>query len=166
MTDIVLVVARADNGVIGNAGGIPWRISEDMRRFKALTLNKPVIMGRKTWDSLPRKPLQQRTNIIVTRDLAFKADGAIIVHSADEAWSRASAAKEAAVIGGSEIYRAALPKASRIELTAVHAAFPGDTSLPEFDHDVWKETARETHATAEGLSYSFVTLLRRAAVDP
>jgi|SRR5579871_2166876 len=166
MTSITLVLARADNGVIGSGGRIPWHIPEDLHRFKALTLNKPVIMGRKTWDSLPRKPLPQRTNIVVTRDHGFRAAGALVTHSCEEALSRASDAEEISVIGGAEIYRAALPFASRIELTEVHAAFQGDTSLPDFDRTAWEEVARASRATSEGLAYSFVTLVRKFRVGP
>jgi len=159
---ISLVVAMADNGVIGNVGAIPWRIPDDMRRFKSITMGKPVIMGRKTWDSLPRKPLIGRLNIVVTRDRNFRADGATVSHSFEEALACTGGADEIAVVGGAEIYKAALPRANRIDLTEVHARIPGDTSMPPFDRTVWRETAREDHATAEGLRYSYVTLERRA----
>ena len=163
MTTIALVVARANNGVIGNKGAIPWRIAEDMRRFKALTLGKPVIMGRKTWDSLPKKPLPGRTNIVVTRDRAFTAEGAVVVHDIGEALARADGENpsEIAVIGGAEIYAAALPLANRVHLTEVAADFDGDATLPPFDPAAWHETSREVHVTPEGLSYAFVTLERR-----
>ena len=163
MTTIALVVARANNGVIGNRGAIPWRIAEDMRRFKALTLGKPVIMGRKTWDSLPKKPLPGRTNIVVTRDKTFAAEGAVVVHDIGEALARADGENpsEIAVIGGAEIYAAALPLANRIHLTEVAADFDGDATLPPFDPAAWHETSREVHVTPEGLAYAFVTLERR-----
>ena len=113
---ISLVVAVAQNGIIGNNGKIPWRIADDMRHFKAVTLGKPCIMGRKTWESLPKKPLPGRTNIVVTRDASFEAPGAVIVHSLEEAFARAEAqqAPEIAVIGGADIYAAALSRATRI----------------------------------------------------
>src|SRR5580692_9807267 len=119
---IVLVLAMADNGVIGASGGIPWRIPEDMKRFKAMTMGKPIVMGRKTWDSFPKKPLPGRTNIVVTRNRTWKADGAVVVHSFDEALAKARSENpsEIAVVGGAEIYTAALPHATRIELTEVH----------------------------------------------
>ena len=163
MTTIALVVARANNGVIGNKGAIPWRIADDLRRFKALTFGKPVIMGRKTWDSLPKKPLPGRTNIVVTRDRAFAAEGAVVVHDIGEALARAGGENpgEIAIIGGAEIYAAALPLANRIHLTEVDADFAGDATLPPFDPAAWRETGREAHQTAEGLSYAFVTLERR-----
>jgi dihydrofolate reductase len=158
---IALVVAVAENGVIGNAGKIPWRIADDMKHFKALTWAKPCIMGRKTWDSLPKKPLPGRTNIVVTRDAGFAADGAVVAHSLDDALAKAQAGhpEEIAVIGGSEIYRAALPRATHVHLTEVHRDFAGDTHFA-LDRAGWRETAREERTTAEGLRYAFVTLER------
>ena len=164
MTDIVMVLAVADDGAIGAGGTIPWRIPEDMQRFKALTMGKPLVMGRKTWDSLPRKPLPGRTNIVVTRDRAWTAEGAVVAHSLDEALARARRGnpREIVVAGGAEIYRAALPLATRVELTEVHTKVSGAalTLMPPFDRGVWRETAREEHATAHGLRYSYVTLVR------
>jgi dihydrofolate reductase len=160
---ITLVLAMADNGVIGDRGAIPWRIPADMRRFKALTMGKPIVMGRKTWDSFPKKPLPGRTNIVITRDKSFAAAGAVVVHSFDEALARAAAEKadEIAIVGGAEIYRAALPRAGRIELTEVHAEIEGDTRLETFDPATWREVAREDHSTGDGLGFSYVTLERR-----
>jgi dihydrofolate reductase len=160
MRTVTLVVAIADNGVIGNKGGLSWRIPEDLRHFKQVTLGKPCIMGRRTWDSLPRKPLPGRTNIVVTRDKSFSADGAIVVHSLEEALALTHDAAEVAIIGGAEIFKAALSDANRIDLTEVHAEFEGDTTMPAFDRAIWKERAREDHVTAGGLRYSFVTLER------
>ena len=157
---ISLVVAVADTGVIGARGAIPWRLPEDMRRFKAITMGKPVVMGRKTWDSLPRKPLPGRTNIVITRDRALHAPGAIVVHSLDEALARAACERpdEIMIVGGAEIYLAALPRADTVHLTQVHGDFEGDARLPPFDPKLWRETAREDRATAEGVRYSYVTL--------
>jgi len=159
---LVLVLAVADNGVIGAGGGIPWRIPEDMKRFKALTIGKPLIVGRKTWESFPKRPLPGRTNIVITRDAAYAAPGAMVVTSLEAALAKARAEGPSAitVAGGAEIYKAALPLASRIELTEVHLSPPGDAHMPPFDRTVWRETAREAHATAEGLRYSYVTLVR------
>jgi dihydrofolate reductase len=159
MSIVTLVVAIADNGVIGDHGKIPWRISDDMKHFKAVTIGKPCIMGRKTWDSLPRKPLSGRTNIVVTRDSAFAAADAAIVYTMDEALAFAAAEqpREIAIIGGEGIYNAALPRASRIYLTEVHRDFAGDARFV-FDRSGWRETSREDRATSEGLGYSFVTL--------
>ncbi|HTQ14381.1 MAG TPA: dihydrofolate reductase [Rhizomicrobium sp.] len=157
---LTLVLARAQNGVIGVRGRIPWRIAADMKRFKAITLGKPVAMGRKTWDSLPRKPLPGRANIVITRDPAWRADGALGAASLEDAIAKAGAADDIAVIGGAEIYALALPCAHAIELTEVHADFDGDARMAPFGPQ-WREVAREDGATAEGLKYSFVRLERR-----
>ncbi len=156
---ITLVLAMAENGVIGKDGAIPWRIAEDMKRFKSLTLGKPVVMGRKTWDSLPRKPLPDRLNIVVTRQPGWSAHGAVTALSFDDALDKAQNAADVMVIGGGEIYRASLAKADRIELTQVHRTFDGDAHFM-FDQSGWKEIARSDHATADGLAYSYVTLVR------
>ena len=153
---ITLVLAMAKNGVIGKNGAIPWRIADDLKRFKQLTLGKHVIMGRKTWDSLPKKPLPGRDNIVVTRQRGWSADGATAVSSLDEALARGG---ELSVIGGGEIYRAALPHADRIELTEVHRDFEGDAYF-RLDRSGWREIGREDHVTPDGLAYSYVTLVR------
>src|SRR3569832_424393 len=150
----------AENGVIGNKGGLPWRIPEDLRRFKELTLGKPCIMGRKTWESIPRRPLPGRANIVVTRDRIFADDGAVAVHSLEEGLAQTHDAPEVAIIGGAELFKKATPLANRVDLTEVHAEVEGDTRMPAFDRAVWKERAREDHVTADGLRYSFVTLER------
>ena len=157
MSEIVLVLAVAENGVIGKNGDIPWRISDDMKRFKALTMGHTVVMGRKTWDSLPKKPLPGRVNVVVTRQVDWHADGARVASSLGQATSGTSGT--VMIIGGAEIYDRALPMASRIELTEVHRAFDGDARFV-FDRTGWHETAREDHVTPEGLRYSYVTLTR------
>jgi dihydrofolate reductase len=155
----------ADNGVIGANGRIPWRIPEDMQHFKRLTLGKPCIMGRKTWESLPKKPLVDRTNIVVTRDRAFAADGALVAHTFDEAVKIAEKENpsEIMIIGGADIYAAALPRADIIYVTEVHRAFEGDTALKGFDKSRWREVSREEHKTPHGLPYGFVNLQRKKA---
>jgi dihydrofolate reductase len=162
---VTLVVARAANGTIGANGSLPWRLPEDLRRFKALTLGKPCIMGRKTWESLPKKPLPGRTNIVVTRDLGLRAEGAVVVHSLADAleYAEAEGPEEIAVIGGAEIFRAALPHARRIHLTEVHAPFDGDVLMPSLDPADWKEAAREERVAdpPERFAYSFIMLERR-----
>lgn len=160
MSVVTLVLAMADNGVIGHKGGLPWHIPDDLRRFKQITMGKPCIMGRRTWESLPRKPLPGRTNIVVTRDKHFSAEGAIAVHSLEEALTRTHDAPEVAIIGGAELFKEAIPVADRVDLTEVHVEIEGDTSMPAFDRAIWKERAREDRATADGLRYSFVTLER------
>jgi len=157
MSEIVLVVAIADNGVIGKGGAIPWHISEDMKRFKALTLGHTILMGRKTWDSLPRKPLPGRINVVITRQEDWRAEGAVTASSLDQA--RAGTSGTVMVIGGAEIYQRALPLASRIELTEVHKDFDGDARFL-LDRSGWHESAREDHVTPDGLRYSYVTLTR------
>jgi dihydrofolate reductase len=149
---ITLILARAQNGIIGKNGAIPWHIGDDLKRFKALTLGKTIVMGRKTWDSLPRKPLPGRRNIVVTRDAGWRADGADAM-----ALDAALTQPDIFVIGGGEIYRAALARADRIELTEIHKSFDGDARF-DFDTKEWREIAREDHATPEGMRYSFVTL--------
>ncbi|MGA7675255.1 MAG: dihydrofolate reductase [Rhizomicrobium sp.] len=160
---ISLILARADNGVIGAKGGLPWRLPDDLRRFKSLTIGKPCIMGRKTWESLPRKPLPGRTNIVVTREGAFAAEGAFVVHSFEEALAQAQKEnpEEIMVIGGAEVFAAALSRVTRIHLTEIHAEPQGDVRFPAFSPRQWRETAREDRALPDGLAHSYVTLDRK-----
>ena len=157
MSEIVLVVAIADNGVIGKDGGIPWHISDDMKRFKTLTMGHTIVMGRKTWDSLPKKPLPGRINVVITRQKDWQAEGAVTAASLGQATSGTSGT--VMVIGGAEIYKRALPLASRIELTEVHKNFDGDARF-KLDRKGWHESAREEHVAPDGLRYSYVTLTR------
>ena len=160
---ISLIVAMADNGVIGNAGAIPWRISADMKYFKQTTLGKPMIMGRKTFDSLG-KPLPGRTNIVITRNEAFQVEGAERAPDLDAALglAQSSGAEEAMVIGGAEIYALALPQARRIYLTEIHGAVEGDTVFPEFERSAWREVSRDFLSKGDKASHdcSFVILER------
>ena len=160
---VSLVVAMAENRVVGRAGGMPWHISADLKRFKALTMGKPVIMGRKTFQSIGG-PLPGRTNIVITRDASYGADGVLLAGGLDAALKIAGGegAAEAMVIGGGEIYRMAMPLARRLYLTEVHIRVSGDTLFPVLDAGAWKEVGREDH-DAEGLgvpAYSFVVLDR------
>src|SRR3954466_6120365 len=145
--EIVLVVAVAENGVIGRDNAIPWRLKSDQQRLKAITLNKPVVMGRKTFESL-RRPLPGRTNIVVTRDANFRAAGAVVTTSFEDARAVALGdalrrlATEIAVIGGAEIYAQWMEAADRLEVTEVHARPQGDTSFAAIDAADWKEVAR------------------------
>ncbi len=158
--EIILFLARADNGVIGDGDTIPWRLPEDQRRFKTMTMGKPMIMGRKTFDSLPGL-LPGRRHIVLSRDKAWEGDGADVASSVENALKMANA-PHIAVIGGAEIYKAFLGKADRIELTEVHSKPKGDIKMPAFDDAVWKETAREDHGAKNGNpAYSFVTLKRK-----
>ena len=166
---IVFVVAVARNGVIGRRGGLPWRISSDLKRFKAITLGKPVIMGRKTWESLPKRPLPGRTNIVITRDPRYEAEGAVVAASVAEALSlaRATESEEICVIGGSDIFRQLLPLADRLYLTEIDLAPEGDVFFPPLDAKAWRETSRETHARAQGDDAGFVLrVLDRIAPAP
>lgn len=146
---IALIVAVARNGIIGRDGDLPWRLSSDLKLFRRLTMGKPVIMGRRTWATLKRKPLDGRDNIVVTRDPAFAAPGAIVVHSITDAFEVARTAAtargvgEVMVIGGAEIYRAALPLADRLYWTEVEAEPAGDTSFPPLDPAAWRLVATE-----------------------
>jgi len=158
---LTLLAALAKNRVIGIDNRLPWRLPEDLKRFKALTLGHPIIMGRKTWESLGR-PLPGRSNIIVSRSPGYAASGASVVQSLAEAVSLAasSGADEAFVIGGAEIYRQALPLAQCLQLTEIAEDFPGDVYFPEFDKCDWLEIARECHHSANGFDYAFVTYER------
>ena len=145
---ITLVVAVAENGVIGHKGGLPWRLSSDLQTFRRLTMGKPLIMGRRTFQSL-KKPLDGRDNIVVTRDDGFRPDGAIVVPSLEAALARAKdcakarGAEEIMVIGGADIFAASLPLADRIYKTEVHGRPEGDTLMPEVDWKAWGEVSRE-----------------------
>jgi dihydrofolate reductase len=160
---ITLVVARADNGVIGHAGGLPWRLPEDLRRFKAATLGKPVVMGRKTFESIGRA-LPGRRNIVLTRSVGFRpADPEVcVVGDWPAARAAAGVAEEIMVIGGAEIYALTLPEATRILLTEVHGAPTGDAFLPAFDPQLWRECSRERYSADARHAYdmSFVELQR------
>lgn len=158
---LTLVVAIAKNGVIGRDGDLPWRLSSDLKRFKAATMGKPVLMGRKTWESLPRKPLPGRPNLILTRDVNFVADGAWVytdfaaLLAAGRAMAKASGAAEACVIGGAQLYEATLPFADRIILTEVNLEPAGDAHL-ELDLASWREVSREHVARGEKDDADFV----------
>jgi dihydrofolate reductase len=166
--EIVHIVAVADNGVIGADGAIPWRLKTDMQRLKALTIGKPVVMGRKTFLSL-RRPLPGRTNIVMTRDAAFRANGAVVTTSLDAALDVAKGdalrrfVTEVAVIGGAEIYAQSMALADRLEVTEVHANPAGDTRLGPIDKAVWEEVARTENASGpdDSAAFSFVTYLKR-----
>lgn len=164
MSRINLIYARAANGVIGKDNAMPWHLPEDLAHFKHHTQGCPVIMGRKTWDSLPPRfrPLPGRTNIVVTRQTDWQAEGAVTAHSLSAALAQAQEAKapEVWVIGGAEIYAQALPLAQRVEVTEIAQTFEGDAHAPVLGAE-WQETARSTHPSTTGLSFSFVTYEKR-----
>ena len=162
MTAVTLIVAADRRGVIGRDGGLPWHLPDDLKRFKARTMGKPIVMGRRTWDSIG-KPLPGRHNIVITRQPSLVIDGATVVDSLDAALRAAGAVPEVCVIGGAEIFRLALPAATTVELTAVEADVGGDTFLPALDAADWVETSREAHPADARHDYpfTFVTLRRR-----
>ncbi len=169
MIETVMIVAVADNGVIGANGSIPWRLKSDMQRLRAMTIGKPVVMGRKTFLSLKRA-LPHRTNIVITRDRDFRAAGAIVTTSIENARDIAHAdalrrsASEIAVIGGADIYAQWMPFADRLEITEVHAKPDGDTRLAAIDAAQWQEVARESHPSVaeDSVPFSYATYRRRA----
>ena len=155
-----MVVARAENGAIGRDGGLPWHLSEDLKRFKALTMGSAMVMGRKTFESLP-KLLPGRRHIVMTRDPDWSADGAEIARDVSGALALAGEPR-VSIIGGAEIFRLFLPVADRIELTEVHSSPEADTFMPDFDPADWRETVREARpASGDQPPFSFVTLERR-----
>jgi dihydrofolate reductase len=156
MTIISLVYAQSKNGIIGRNGGLPWHISSDLKRFKATTMGKPLIMGRKTWDSLPKKPLPGRHNIIITRQNGFSAEGATVVASAEAALAAAGAVPEVCVIGGGEIFDLFLDRATRIYLTKIEADVDGDTVAPRLDDRDWRVVSSEAVAAGPSDSASFI----------
>jgi dihydrofolate reductase len=165
--DIVFIVAVAENGTIGRDNGMPWHLKSDLQRFKALTLNKPVIMGRKTFLSIG-KPLPKRTNIVVTRDANFRAAGAIVAPTLDAAHEAAlgdalrRGAGQIMVIGGAEIFRQWMPRAMRLEITEVNDRPEGDTFFPAIDASIWHETARSRHTRTpdDSADFSYATYIR------
>ncbi len=157
-----LIYARAANGVIGKDNTLPWHLPEDMAHFKRHTTGCPVIMGRKTWDSLPPRfrPLPGRLNLVLTRQAGWQAEGAEGFTSLDAALARCRDAAEVWVIGGAEIYAQALPHAQRVVVTDIARDFEGDAYAPVLGSE-WVETGREAHTAASGLPFAFVTLERR-----
>lgn len=161
MIPLSIVVARAANGVIGRDGDLPWRLKSDLALFKANTLGKPIIMGRKTWDSLPRKPLPGRMNVVLSRDGSFEPQQAVACESFLEAVQMAreqaqdDGVDEVCVIGGRALFEMALPKARRLYITEVDAQVAGDVTFPDFDEADWHEVRRESHPAGEGDDHAF-----------
>jgi dihydrofolate reductase len=156
-----LVAARGRNGVIGREGDLPWRLRSDLALFKQTTLGKPLIMGRKTWDSLPRKPLPGRLNLVLSRDGAFEPTGAVVCERFEEALemareqARDDGVDEVCVIGGRALFDLALPRARRLYLTEVAAEPEGDVRFPDIDEAAWREVRRESHPAGEGDDFPF-----------
>jgi dihydrofolate reductase len=154
----------ARNGVIGKDGRLPWRVAEDLKRFKALTMGHPIVMGRKTWESIGR-PLPGRICVVVTRRRDYAAPGAVVAHSLDEALERCAPHAEVFVIGGAEIYREALPIAQRIYLTEILADYEGDAFFPPLDRSQWRELSRERLAPEPGAPAAELVVLERLSKD-
>jgi dihydrofolate reductase len=163
---VSLIVAMAQNGVIGRGNALPWRLPQDLQRFRAFTLGKAVLMGRKTYESIGR-PLKGRANLVLTRRRGWYAHGVIVVHSLEEALAQTGPGEELVAIGGAEVYRLVLPLARRIYLTHVHADLPGDTFFPDFDPTQWADVECSTHPADDQHAYrvTFVTLERRNAPE-
>ena len=161
---LVLIAAVAKNGVIGVDDGLPWRLPDDLKHFRAVTTGHAVIMGRKTWETLPRA-LPERQNIVVTHRAEYAAAGAEIAQSLDDALRRVARPAPAFCIGGAELFRLALPRADELQMTEIDRAFDGDTHFPAIDRSVWREITRETRHQAEpsGFDYAFVTYRRAVA---
>ena len=167
--DVTLIVAVAENGVIGQGNAIPWRLKSDMQRFKALTMGKPIVMGRKTFESFPRRPLPGRTNIIMTRNAGYQAAGAVVATSFAAARDVAEGdalrrfATDIMVLGGSEIYAQWMGAADQLEITEVHTRPAGDAYFPPIDACIREEASRVRHAAAgeDSVDFSYVTYRRR-----
>ncbi|MFO1316919.1 MAG: dihydrofolate reductase [Burkholderiales bacterium] len=162
---LALIAAVARNGVIGAGNALPWRLPDDLRRFRALTTGHAVIMGRRTWESLPHA-LPGRQNIVVTRVPGRALAGAETAASLADALARVRMPAPAFCIGGGELYAAALARAELLHLTEIDRDFAGDTAFPAFDRAAWRETARETHRAPEGFDYAFVTYERASSPAP
>jgi len=158
---ISIVVAMDTNGVIGKDNELPWRLPADLQHFKKTTMGKPILMGRKTWESIGR-PLPGRTNIVITRDTGYQAEGCLVVNSIDAAMLAAGEQDEVMVIGGAEFYRQALPRTDTIYLTRIHETFEGDTVFPELNAADWREVERSDQSADEKNphDYSFIRLER------
>jgi dihydrofolate reductase len=163
MPKLSIIVAVADNGVIGSGNQLPWRLPDDLKRFKALSLGKPIVMGRKTYDSIGR-PLPGRLNIVVSRRGDLEIPGCTVVTSLAEALAAAGAVDEIVIVGGADIYRQVLPKVQTIHLTRVHATVPGDVQFPQLAPGEWRERGTEHHPADERHAYAFTfSTLERVA---
>lgn len=162
---ISLIWAMADDRVIGIENRLPWKLPADMKWFRLHTLGKPIVMGRKTFESFGGKPLPQRTNIVITKDENYQADGIVVVHSIEEALSAAGDVEEVMIIGGMSFYKQMLPQADKLYMTLIHENFEGDAWFPEFDMSEWQEQDRQNHQADENNTHacSFVTMTRKHA---
>ena len=161
---ISIVVAMDTNGVIGKDNELPWRLPADLQHFKKTTMGKPILMGRKTWESIGR-PLPGRTNIVITRDSGYQAEGCVVVNSIDAAMLAASEQDEVMVIGGAEFYRQVLPRTDTIYLTRIHETFEGDTVFPELNAADWREVERSDQSADEKNPHDY-SIIRLERVNP
>ena len=152
---VYLVAAVASNGIIGANGELPWRLPEDLQHFKRITMGHPVIMGRRTWESL-KGPLPGRDNIVVTRTAGYETPGAAVASSLEAALALCLGEPVAFVVGGSSLFAESLPSAAGLVMTEIHKDFEGDTWFPPYDRSRWKESQREQHVTADGMKFDFV----------
>lgn len=160
---IISLIAAMDEGrVIGCDNRLPWRLPADLQHFKRLTLGKPIVMGRKTWESLPGL-LPGRTHIVISANRSYRAEGCLLVHTVEQALAAAGEVEEIMIVGGANLYRQLLPRADRLYLTRVHTRVAGDAWFPDYDDSHWHESAREEHAADERnpFAYAFITLERR-----
>ena len=153
---LYLIAAVARNGVIGANGALPWHLPEDLKHFKKLTLGHPVIMGRRTWESMPRKPLPGRENIVMSRTPGYREPGASLAASLPAAIALCAGERLAFVIGGTALFAAALPLARGLVLTEIDRDYEGDARFPDWNRGDWRETQREAHAAADGMRFDFV----------
>jgi len=160
MTQLSIIVAIANHQVIGINNTLPWHLPEDLKRFRALTTGHHIIMGRKTYESLGRL-LPGRTTVIVTRNKNFRLEGALIAHSLEGAVALCKSDDEVFLIGGAELYQDGLKLANKLYITEVDLTVDGDAFFPEFDLNLWQETSREAHTSAQGLSFSYITYTRK-----
>jgi dihydrofolate reductase len=158
---IYLVAAVASNGIIGSNGRLPWHFPEELKHFKEVTLGHPVIMGRRTWESL-KGALPGRKNIVVTRTPAYQASGASVAPSLQAALALCAGAPKAMVIGGNQLFAESLPMATGLELTEIHKDYPGDTWFPAYDRAQWQEIKREARTAADGTRFDYVLYEKRA----
>ena len=161
---ICIIAAMAENRVIGYHNRLPWHLPADLRHFKQLTVGKPIVMGRRTWESLPGV-LPDRLHIVISANRAYRAEGCLLVHTVDEALAAAAAAPEVMIVGGAALYEQMLPRAQRMYLTLVHAKVAGDALFPDFDQREWREMERETHAEDERNPYAYTVLTLQRASD-
>jgi dihydrofolate reductase len=156
MSRIYLVAAVAANGIIGAGGKLPWHLPEDLKHFKRVTLGHPVIMGRRTWESLPGGALPGRENIVVTRQPGYTAPGAAVARSLESALALCADEAVVCVIGGEQLFAESLPIAAGLVMTEIQRDFAGDTSFPAYDRSQWRETQREAHTAKDGMRFDFV----------